>query len=373
MLSGTGALGASGASGPGGKYRRYALRVRSVCAGGYNENSTQSDPARSRFPRGSPRFRRLSEFGTQNFLAKSRIKVGLSILGSSVNDFTQTISRHCMGLFLWAFSLPTAAAIALEARILPENPQLGDTLSAIVETDSADAANPTLSVNGQVYPTYRVGTNRFRGFIPTTPLESPGGRTVEVSGEGQVKMLTVQVDDRDFPIQEIWLSEEVNAIQGTDYEFDRVEEFRSLTTPEQLWNGIFLQPVDGWISTVYGVRRYYNGEWAENYYHRGLDYAAGMGEPVFAAADGRISLVGRVSEGFELHGNSIGIDHGQGVTTMYIHLSEIDVREGQMVRAGDIVGRVGSTGISTGPHLHWGLYVHGESVDPIPWLERGLK
>ncbi|MDY6939683.1 MAG: M23 family metallopeptidase [Cyanobacteriota bacterium] len=289
-----------------------------------------------------------------------------------MNDFTQTISRHFLGLLL--FSLPTSAAMALEARILPANPQLGDTLSAIVETDSVGAASPTLTVNGRVYPTYPIGTNRFRGFIPTTPLESPGRRTIEVAGDGQVKTLAVQVGDRDFPIQEIWLSPEVNAIQGTDYEFDRVDEFRSLVTPDQLWNGIFIQPVvDGWISTVFGVRRYYNGEWAENYYHRGLDYAAATGEPVLAAADGRISLVGRVADGFELHGNSVGIDHGQGVTTMYIHLSEIEVSEGEMVRAGDIVGRVGSTGISTGPHLHWGLYVHGESVDPIPWLERGLK
>ena len=80
-----------------------------------------------------------------------------------------------------------------------------------------------------------------------------------------------------------------------------------------------------------------------------------------------------MAQGFELHGNTVGIDHGQGVTTIYIHLSQIEVQEGQMVEAGERIGRVGSTGISTGPHLHWGLYVNGECVDPAPWLGLGLK
>lgn len=258
-------------------------------------------------------------------------------------------------------------------RVIPSNPRLGDTLVVTIETDTPASGNPTVTLNGTAYPSFAVGTQRFRTFLPTHPLESPGGRTLQVSGDGQVKNVSVEVGDRDFPIQEIWLSEETNAIEGTDYEFDLVEAFRALETPEQFWSGTFLQPADGYISTVYGVRRYYNGEWAADYYHRGLDFAAYEGSPVRAAADGRVGLVGRVSEGFELHGNTIGIDHGQGVTTMYIHLSAIEVSEGQMVRAGDIIGRVGSTGISTGPHLHWGLYVHGVSVDPMPWLERGFK
>lgn len=281
-------------------------------------------------------------------------------------------SRLCsVGLLL--STVLSGAARALDVRVIPSNPQLGDTLVVTVETDTPAAGNPSVTFNGTTYPSFAVGTQRFRTFLPTTPLESPGGRTLQVSGDGQVKNVGVEVGDRDFPIQEIWLSEETNAIEGTDYEFDLVDAFRALETPEQFWQGTFLQPADGYISTVYGVRRYYNGEWAADYYHRGLDFAAYEGFPVRAAADGRVGLVGRVSEGFELHGNTVGIDHGQGVTTMYLHLSEIEVSEGQMVRAGDIIGRVGATGIATGPHLHWGLYVHGVSVDPMPWLERGFK
>ena len=108
----------------------------------------------------------------------------------------------------------------------------------------------------------------------------------------------------------------------------------------------------GYVSTVFGVRRYYNGEFAENYYHRGVDYAAATGSPVVSPAAGYIRLVGRVVDGFELHDNTIGIDHGQGVLSIIIHLSRIDVAEGDFFKAGQVIGGVGSTGASTGPHLH---------------------
>ncbi|MBO9997902.1 MAG: M23 family metallopeptidase [Cyanobacteria bacterium SID2] len=266
-----------------------------------------------------------------------------------------------------------SSATALEVRVAPDRPRLGDTLSVMVRTDDPDLPHPTVSVNGRTYETFLVGTNRYRAFLPTTPLEAPGTRTLQVSGDGAVETVSVVVSDRSFPIQEIWLSPETNAIEGTDYEFDLVDAFKQLVSPERLWTGPFRPPSDGPVTTVYGVRRYYNGEWAENYYHRGIDYAAPAGAPVLAAARGRVALVGRESQGFELHGNTVGLDHGQGVTTIYLHLSRIDVREGQLVEAGQPIGAVGSTGISTGPHLHWGLYVRGESVDPLPWQSLGLK
>ena len=82
--------------------------------------------------------------------------------------------------------------------------------------------------------------------------------------------------------------------------------------------------------------------------------------------------MGLESQGFRVHGNTIGIDHGQGVTSVFLHLSRIYVKEGDFVKAGQVIGAVGTTGASTGPHLHWGLYVQGESVDPTAW-NRGLN
>lgn len=286
------------------------------------------------------------------------------------NPFSSFLAQP-LSAIVGTWVVMSAPALALEMRVSPEQPQLGETLSVLIESDAPQA--PTVTARGRSYQTFSVGENRYRAFIPTTPLDSPGPFPIRASSGNQRQSQTVSLGDRRFTIQEIWLSPSVNAIQGTDYEFDRMDAFKAIVTPERLWTGSFRHPSDGPISTPYGVRRYYNGEWAENYYHRGFDYAAPMGAPVVATARGRVSLVGTVSQGFELHGNSVGLDHGQGVTSIYIHLSEINVREGQMVEAGDIIGRIGSTGISTGPHLHWGLYVNGESVDPAPWLNLGLK
>ena len=121
------------------------------------------------------------------------------------------------------------------------------------------------------------------------------------------------------------------------------------------------------------MRRYYNGQLAKDYYHRGVDYAGAIGSPVVAPASGRVALVGRVSQGFQVHGNTIGIDHGQGVTSTFLHLSRINVQEGDVVQAGQVIGAVGATGAVTGPHLHWGLYVQGQAVDPVPWRNNKFK
>ncbi|MCF3608141.1 M23 family metallopeptidase [Planktothrix agardhii 1033] len=168
-------------------------------------------------------------------------------------------------------------------------------------------------------------------------------------------------------MQSIWLPPDKEGLEGTDQEFDRVDAFKALVTPEKYWKGPFLRPNAGEITTIYGVRRYYNGEFAEDYYHRGVDYGGAMGSPVVAPAAGRVALVGRESQGFEIHGNVIGLDHGQGVASILMHLNRIDVKEGDFVQPGQVIGTVGSSGASTGPHLHWGLYVQGKAVDPVPW------
>jgi murein DD-endopeptidase MepM/ murein hydrolase activator NlpD len=266
-------------------------------------------------------------------------------------------------------------AEAYDVAITPTNPQLGDTISVVaVPRNSAAATSPVVTVNGSTqYPAFPISGNRFRALIPTSPLDPPGRLVIQISGSGEeTRNLAVGLQNRSFPTQRITLSSSQSDL-GTQYEFDRVAQFKSIVTPEKFWNGTLLRPSQGRVSTEYGVRRYYNGVFAQDYYHRGVDYAAGAGSPVVAPAAGHIALVGQVSEGFELHGNTIGIDHGQGLLSIMIHLSRIDVNEGAFVQAGQTIGAVGSTGASTGPHLHWGLYVHGVAVDPVPWRYTGME
>jgi murein DD-endopeptidase MepM/ murein hydrolase activator NlpD len=260
---------------------------------------------------------------------------------------------------------------ALQVQVTPANPQLGDTLSVVIQVNNS-SETPSVSLQQKNYQAFPIGNNRFRALLPTTPLESPGIRQIQVTGDARMQKVTVRVRDRDFPTQSIWLPPEKDS-EGTDAEFDRVDAFKALVTPEKFWNGKFLRPNSGEITTIYGVRRYYNGVFAKDYYHRGVDYAGPYGSAVVAPAAGRVALVGRESQGFKIHGNTVGIDHGQGVASILIHLSRIDVKEGDFVRAGQVIGTVGSTGASTGPHLHWGLYVNGQSVDPVPWRLQGFE
>lgn len=264
-------------------------------------------------------------------------------------------------------------AQAYDVVLNPTAPELGDTISVIAIPRTPASNQPMVTVNDSTeYPTFPIGNNQFRALIPTSPLDPPGRMVIRVIGTGETRNLAVGLKNRNFPTQRITLSPSQSSL-GTQHEFDRVAAFKHLVTPERYWNGAMQRPNAGRTSTQYGVRRYYNGVFAQDYYHRGLDYAAPTGSPVMAPAGGRIALVGRVSDGFELHGNTIGLDHGQGVLSIMIHLSRIDVSEGDLVQAGQTIGAVGNTGASTGPHLHWGLYVNAVAVDPAPWLGAGFQ
>jgi murein DD-endopeptidase MepM/ murein hydrolase activator NlpD len=287
-------------------------------------------------------------------------------------------NRHIKNLFIGIFASVFVVILALpvdalQAQVTPSNPQLGDTLSVVINVAHADnGSNPSVSVGEKSYPAFPIAGNQYRALIPTTPLHKPGTITLKVAADGQERNLTVNLRNRTFPTQRINLPPGSAGVRATEHELQRVAAFKALQTPQKHWNGPMLQPNRGRITTVYGVRRYYNGVFAQNYFHRGVDYAGAAGSPVIAPSAGTVALVGRVSEGFRVHGNTIGIDHGQGVTSILLHLRDINVKEGDFVQAGQVVGTVGSTGASTGPHLHWGLYVNGECVDPVPWRFQGI-
>jgi Peptidase family M23 len=264
----------------------------------------------------------------------------------------------------------SAPAVSSAVQVQPTSPQLGDTVSVMIQ--SSANANPSIAFNQKTYPAFPSGSNRYRALLPTTPQFAAGRQSMKITVDGTVKEMVLQLRDRTFPTQSIWLGND-GGPEGTDHEFARVDAFKALVTPDKFWNGPFQRPATGEVTTVYGVRRYYNGKFAEDYYHRGVDYAGSVGAPVVAPAAGKVVLVGRVAEGFELHGNTVGIDHGQGVASIFLHLSRIDVKEGDTVQAGQTLGGIGSTGAATGPHLHWGLYVNGLSVDPVPWRENGFE
>jgi len=178
----------------------------------------------------------------------------------------------------------------------------------------------------------------------------------------------VQVFSGEYPYEEIFnVPPETVSVDLTDKETDYLEEFANQATGNKFWEGDFLSPVPAELSTCwvsyYGNRRSYNGS-GFFYYHTGLDFCGALGGNILASAPGKVVYIGSQP----LHGNTTMINHGWGVYTLYAHQSEILVQEGDRVKAGDIIGRVGSTGRSTGPHLHWEVWVGGIQVDPMDWL-----
>ena len=128
----------------------------------------------------------------------------------------------------------------------------------------------------------------------------------------------------------------------------------------------FIKPAKGATSGVFGTRRFYNGK--EGNYHNGYDIAAATGTPVVAPSSGKIILTGH----FFYNGKTIILDHGKGLKSLLIHLDQILVDKNQQVKKGDIIGRIGTTGKSTGPHLHWSVLMNNTYVDPELLINREI-
>lgn len=145
-------------------------------------------------------------------------------------------------------------------------------------------------------------------------------------------------------------------------ELARINSARDLETGAQGWRQDFVWPVRGRISGKFGSQRIYRGE--PGSYHSGIDITTGTsGTPFVAPADGVVILA--AEKPFTMEGNLLMIDHGMGLNSAFLHCSELLVGEGEHVRQGQVIGRIGSTGRATGPHLHWSVKWHGSRLDPL--------
>ncbi|WP_448693337.1 peptidoglycan DD-metalloendopeptidase family protein [Pseudomonas rhizophila] len=141
----------------------------------------------------------------------------------------------------------------------------------------------------------------------------------------------------------------------------QLKAYRSFS-PNIPSNLLLDKPVNGPMSSKFGVRRFFNGE--ERNPHAGLDFAVPAGTPIKTPAAGKVILTGN----YFFNGNTVFVDHGQGFISMFCHMSKIDVKVGQQLKRGTVVGKVGSTGRATGPHMHWNISLNDARVDPAIFI-----
>jgi murein DD-endopeptidase MepM/ murein hydrolase activator NlpD len=223
-------------------------------------------------------------------------------------------------------------------------------------------------------PVYPSGNGFFTTLIGVDLEAKPGLVNVIVKSttssatlrESQIRL---QIKPKSFKQESFSVAAEFDQLSAEVIERIRKDQdqfsraFMS-SAPERLWEGSFLLPVSSDVTSPFGYRRVING--TPRAPHTGVDLKAALGTEVMAANHGRVVLLGD----FFFSGNSLVLDHGGGLYTVYFHLSEFKVEAGAPVRKGDLIGLSGMTGRVTGPHLHWGARLNNARVDPFELLRK---
>jgi hypothetical protein len=247
----------------------------------------------------------------------------------------------------------------------------GETLR--VELDGlAPDAKLRAHFGGKYYPFYAVGPNAQRALIGVKLDEPPARQPLDVRlfSPTQMKWSSldvqeIEISSRPAQVENVNFSAEKTALMRAEHQEGlQIHRANRFLSRDQQWEGVFMYPVSGPVIGEFGIRRIRNGN-IQAGFHKGVDLKSNKGTPVLAANSGTVVLAAR----YKAHGKTVLINHGQGVMTIYLHLQSIQVKLHQKVRKGETMGLVGSTGMSTAPHVHFQVYVHGVPVDPKPWTE----
>jgi murein DD-endopeptidase MepM/ murein hydrolase activator NlpD len=280
--------------------------------------------------------------------------------------------------------------------VWPERPKRGGVVWARLR-DTGEGS-PRCTWNGAPLTCHADGGDAL--VVVPLPADAPAGIfALGVEAGGRRATRSIEVQDQKYDRELVFLDTALYALTQDSRAIARdaraVRSVLAGESAERRWGREAWREPKGARGTGYGVERFYyrasdsrsirvppdahaSGSFgadtssaarpagsAPSWRHAGVDLGLKRGTPVTAPAGATVADVGR----YQLTGNTLLLDHGQGVFTAYFHLDTVLVRRGDVVRAGQALGRVGSTGLSTGPHLHFGVYVHGQDVDPAAWKE----
>ncbi|WP_416758145.1 peptidoglycan DD-metalloendopeptidase family protein [Pseudomonas sp. BNK-6] len=233
---------------------------------------------------------------------------------------------------------------------------------AVVDLGSAAQA-PKVSYQGKPVLVVKE-QNNWLAIVGIPLTVKPGTQQISAGN----RSLNFVVGSKKYPEQHITLKNQrqVNPnpadLKRIDGELaEQLRAYRSFS-PNTPSNLLLDKPVNGPLSSRFGVRRFFNGE--ERNPHAGLDFAVPAGTPIKTPAAGKVILTGN----YFFNGNTVFVDHGQGFISMFCHMSKIDVKVGQSLARGAVVGKVGATGRATGPHMHWNISLNDARVDPAIFI-----
>ncbi len=285
-----------------------------------------------------------------------------------------TFTSACTLLLSVALAFPTGVQ-ALNLRVMwnPSNVNPGSAVflkvDAPVELRKAEAV-----AGGERFPLIKTGTWSYRALIGIDMKYKYAIYPVKIElfpmkGTAPYRIKAdLKVPGREYASQSLLLPQ--GMVELSDDRLSRVKnetgtlrEVLRRRSGVRYWKGPFLMPLTGRQTAGYGVRRILNGK--ERSPHKGVDMASPEGTAIKASNGAVVSL----AEELLLSGNTVVLDHGWGVSTIYAHMRTVAVKEGQIVRRGQIIGEVGSTGRASGPHLHFGAEIRGASIDPVSLVE----
>lgn len=247
---------------------------------------------------------------------------------------------------------PVRRTFALEGAVMQGGLALGTAPEGTVRLEFGGVDIP-LAADGR----FLIAFDRDAGPTATLTAHLPDG--TQVAEPLKVAPRAWRIEHVNAPLRPSVPSEDFLKMRAA--ELEQIEAARRLRSDSQGWRQRFIWPHEGRISGQFGAQRIYRGE--PGSYHSGVDVAGATGQVIVAPADGVVILAS--ARPFTLEGNLLMLDHGMGLSSAFLHLSRIDVRNGDHVRQGQAIGAIGSTGRATGPHLHWGMKWNAARIDPM--------
>jgi murein DD-endopeptidase MepM/ murein hydrolase activator NlpD len=227
----------------------------------------------------------------------------------------------------------------------------------------------SLSYKGVRLATYNHNNKYY--LIYGIPYNSHIGKTsLKIKDDLKYFNINFNINEKNFKKQYIKVANKY--VEPNKSDLKRIKNERlNILNAKSFWykNNIdldFIKPIEGVLTGEFGTRRFYNG--TEGRFHNGIDLAAEKGSLISAPSSGKVILTGN----YYYNGKFVYLDHGKGLKSIFIHLDEILVENGQLIEKGDFIGKIGSTGKSTGPHLHWSVILNNVYINPLMLIDKKI-